>query len=157
MRLYFRIAILGFGTLCIGVLANQWIDHGIRWNVLMFSLPQFSHSQELNYISADSAHTLFVQGKGVFVDVRYPDDFSLDHIQGAHSAPLLTIMQKPELFRDVDSDSVMICYGFETEDGKAKQAADLLRRNGFTQVMILQGGFAEWIEMGYPVEKLDEQ
>ena len=157
MRLLFRIAILGFGTLCIGVLVNQWIDHGINWNVLMFSLPRFSRPQEFNYISADSAHTLFVQGKGALVDIRYPDDFSLDHIPGARSAPLLKIMQQPELFREVDFDSILICYGFEPEDTKAKQAADLLRRNGFTQVLILQGGFAEWIEMGYPVEKLDEQ
>ncbi len=157
MRLLFRIAVLGLGTLCVGVLINQWIDHRIRWNVLIFSLPRFSRTEEFNYISADSAHTLFVQEKSLFVDIRYPDDFSLDHIPGAHSAPLLKIVQQPELFRGIDFDSIMICYGFEPEDGKAKQAADLLRRNGFTQVLILQGGFAEWIEMGYPVEKLDGQ
>jgi rhodanese-related sulfurtransferase len=153
----FRIAVLGFGTLCIGVMVNQWIDHGIRWNVLMFSLPRFSRSQEPNYISADSAYTLFVQKKSMFVDIRYPDDFSLDHIPKARSAPLLKIIEHPELFREVDSDSMMICYGFEPEDEKAKQAAGLLKRSGFSQVFILQGGFAEWIKMGYPVEKLDER
>jgi rhodanese-related sulfurtransferase len=157
MRLFFRIAVLGAGTLCTGVLINQWIDHGIHWRVLMFSLPRFSHSQEFNYISADSAYTLFVQRKGIFVDVRYPDDFSLDHIPGARSAPLLKIMERPELFREVDFDSMMICYGFEPEDEKAKRAADLLKRNSFSQVFILQGGFAEWIEMGYPVERADPQ
>ena len=157
MRLLFRIAVLGASTLCVGVLINQWIDHGIRWNVLMFSLPRFSRYQEFNYISADSAYTLFVQGKGIFVDVRYPDDFSLDHIPGARSAPLLTIMQQPELFREVGFDSAMICYAFEPEDKKATQAAGLLRRNGFSQILVLQGGFAEWIEMGYPVERANPQ
>lgn len=157
MRLFFRITILGFSTLCVGILVNQWINHGIRWNVLMYSLPRFSRLQEFNYISADSAHTLFIQGKGLFIDIRYPDDFSLDHIPGARSAPLLKIIQQPELFREIDFDSMMICYGFEPEDIKAKQAADLLRRNGFSQILVLQGGFAEWIEMGYPVERADNQ
>jgi rhodanese-related sulfurtransferase len=157
LRTLLRMIIIGFGSLCVGILFNQVNRHGIRWHVLMYSLRRISHQQNFNYISADSAYALHIEGRGRFIDIRSYDDFLLDHIPGALSAPYFEILKRPDLLQYKSDDMAVVCYGFNPEDRKVRQVADLLKRKGFSKVFVLYGGFAEWIEMGYPVAKMDEQ
>jgi rhodanese-related sulfurtransferase len=155
LRTLLRIILVSLGSLCIGVLTNQWLGHGIRWNVLVFSLPRVFQQPALKYISTDSAYVLFLEQTGIFLDIRSPEDYALDHIPGSRSVPFLEMLRQPGRSEIVNPDTTIVCYGFDPEKSKVKQAADLLIRKGFSQVLILQGGFAEWIERGYPVERVD--
>ena len=80
----------------------------------------------------------------------------MDHIPGAVSAPYIEILKQPNFLQQVDHDTMIVCYGFDSEDKQMKQAADILEQRGFSEILILHNGFSEWIEMGYPVEKSDE-
>lgn len=157
MRTVLRIVVLGFGSLCLGILINQITHQGIRWHILVSSLPRFSRSINYNYISADSAYALFIAKRGRFFDIRSSDDFLLDHIPGACSVPYMEMLKRRDLLQHENRDTAVVCYGFNPEDKQVKRAADLLKQWGFPKVTILHGGFAEWIEMGFPVETADEQ
>ena len=121
----------------------------------MFSLPRLSHHQNFNFISADSAYTLFKKQEVIFIDIRPYDDFLIDHIPGALSAPFLKILRQPGLFKSCRHDTTAVCYGFDRDDKNAGRAADLLRRRGLKEIAVLHDGFGEWLEKGYPVEKAD--
>lgn len=69
------MVILGMSSLVIGILANQFHSKGIRWRILLLSLPGASNQVGWTTISVDSAFFLFLQQEAVFIDTRHREDF----------------------------------------------------------------------------------
>ncbi|RME27537.1 MAG: hypothetical protein D6798_04330 [Deltaproteobacteria bacterium] len=85
----------------------------------------------------------------VFVDIRPPAEVVAGALPGAIFAPGTSILDHPELLPA--HDVRVTVYDQTGEQGSAEVAA-ALRAAGWTLARRLQGGYAEWLEHGEPVE-----
>ena len=87
------------------------------------------------------------QGEAEVVDVREPWEYAEGHVPGARLVPLA---QVPALVGDLSADQpvYLIC----AVGARSGQAAQYLSRLGVDAVNV-EGGTAEWVRAGYPVER----
>lgn len=86
----------------------------------------------------------------LILDVRSPDEFQGEqkHIQGARNIPLDNLKERiNELVDYQEQPIVIVCR----TDKRSAKAAQLLARQGFADVHVIQGGMTAWNERGYPV------
>ena len=75
------------------------------------------------------------------VDVREPNEYQINRIQGSQLIPLGDIPKRYEELNRNDEIVVQCKMG-----GRSAKAADFLRSVGFTRVLNLKGGILEWID-----------
>lgn len=92
------------------------------------------------------ARSLMGKGAPVVLDVRYGLDFKRAHIQGAISVPY----EKLEKL-NLPKKTPVVTYCSGVGCSLSNDAAIVLRRMGYKDVKVLEGGFAEWELKGYPV------
>ena len=85
------------------------------------------------------------------VDVRSPADYAQAHIQGARNVPAATI-ERAALPKE--EELVVYCGGGTCP--LSHNAAELLLKDGYTDVKVLDGGFSAWVAKGYPVVSGEE-
>ncbi|RMF16282.1 MAG: rhodanese-like domain-containing protein [Candidatus Dadabacteria bacterium] len=106
-------------------------------------------SADVQYISVDFAKAFSERGGALFIDVRGDHVFDMEHIRGAVSMPLQDILNGR--LPDVPKDTLIIAY-CGCPHSMSSAAAEYLQKRGFTNVYVLDEGFYEWKERGYPVE-----
>ena len=106
--------------------------------------------KNITQISADNAKALFDKGGVVFVDVREPDEFKAGHILGAKNIPRGTIewMVPKQISDDKNASIVVYCE----HGSRGALATYTLVRMGYINVKNLEGGRADWVKAGCPVE-----
>ena len=84
----------------------------------------------------------------VILDVRSTEEFSSGHIPGAINLPVTELMGRvKELVAYKDAEIVVHC-----EAGpRAGMASWILKRNGFTHLVELQGHMQAWRDAGLPM------
>jgi rhodanese-related sulfurtransferase len=96
-----------------------------------------------------------IKGKEMIsIDVRLKQAFDMGHLPDALSFPLSEFDDGlPQLLDLVKKDMAVLvyCSGVECSDSHTF-AAKLLELN-FTKVRVYPGGFQEWQEMGFEIEK----
>jgi rhodanese-related sulfurtransferase len=86
----------------------------------------------------------------VILDVRTPKEFASGHIQGAVNIPVTEVQKRlPELQKYRNREIVVHCEG----GGRAAKAEKILRHNGFSDVVDLQGSMRGWKDKGLPTER----
>ena len=83
------------------------------------------------------------------VDTRYKEQYDVDHVKGAVSAPLSTIMEEGWV-PPTDKEIILYC-GWPNEDTSARAALELINK-GFSEIKVLKGGYDAWKAAGYPME-----
>lgn len=81
------------------------------------------------------------------IDVRPPDAYAKSHIQGAKNVPAAAVARA-----GLDRNAHIVVYCSEAVCPLSTGAANQLIANGYTKVELLEGGFGEWINKGYPVQ-----
>jgi rhodanese-related sulfurtransferase len=77
--------------------------------------------------------------KAQLIDVREPNEFEQGHILGARNIPLSQLkMRLVELRKDKP------VYLYCASSTRSSRAAMLLKKNGYTNINHLQGGFKKW-------------
>jgi len=77
--------------------------------------------------------------KPVLLDVREPWEFQTCHIEGSQHIPMAAIPARvAEL--DPDAEVVVICH----HGGRSAQVGIFLEHQGFSRVINLAGGVAQW-------------
>ena len=106
--------------------------------------------KNITQISADNAKALLDKGGVVFVDVREPDEFKAGHILGAKNIPRGTIewMVPKQISDDKNASIVVYCE----HGSRGALATYTLVRMGYKNVKNLEGGRADWVKAGCPVE-----
>jgi adenylyltransferase/sulfurtransferase len=81
------------------------------------------------------------------IDVREPNEFQINRIQGAELIPLGEL---PRRYAELDpaDELVMQCK----VGGRSAKAADFLRSVGFKRVLNLKGGILDWIDKVDPTQ-----
>lgn len=100
---------------------------------------------EFKRIPPEQAQTLRAQG-AVVVDIRDPQIYAADHINGAKHLDNHSIS---DFIRgaDLDAPTVVVCY----HGNSSQSAAAYLVSQGFSDVYSLDGGFELW-RATYPTE-----
>ncbi len=102
-------------------------------------------------IQPDRVKQLLDSGEPLWlVDLREPEEFKKQHLPGAHSLPLKQLQKG---FQRIPRTGRVVLYCScpvgNIDEGYSYQ---LLRELGYRNVSVLEGGFAEWTRLGYPVE-----
>jgi rhodanese-related sulfurtransferase len=81
------------------------------------------------------------------IDLRPPDAFRAGHLSHARSLPLGEIRRREA---EIPRAGRVVLYAGTPEEAAAAYQA--LRDAGHRNVMILAGGLAAWVRLGYPLE-----
>lgn len=108
-------------------------------------------------ISAETAKQLFDEG-ALFVDGRLPEEFSNGHIKGAININYitfkgLTIPERQELLKDISKDKLIVSYcGSDSCEISIDNGYEIAKA-GYDYVKIYLGGYKDWKNLEYPIEK----
>lgn len=123
----------------------DWIDKGYPV-VIEEEIEEYAIVE----ISVDEAYDFYNNEDCIFVDVRSQDGYDNGHIQGAVSIPLGELEGRLE---ELPTDKPIIVYCNGSSCDLSGQAAEILVKNGFSQVYDVGGkGINEWKQKDYPVE-----
>lgn len=108
-------------------------------------------------IKLDFAKLLYDK-KALFFDARKPEDFNAGHIKGAINITYEDFHKKSkeeqaEMLKGYNKNGIIVCY---CKGGDCEMSIDLaydIAKHGFTSMNIYLGGYKEWEDAGYPVEK----
>ena len=102
------------------------------------------------WVNAGQATHLINREDAVMVDVRDPGEYGAGHALGAKNLPLARIESGAgDVAKKKDATLILYC---DSGDRSGKAAA-ALRKQGYTKVLNLSGGFGAWKQAGLPVEK----
>jgi len=153
MRTFLRILIIALCSLILGVSLNTDNDQGIHWETLLKANPFVIQSNAEVFVPPDKAYFYAMGHEAIFFDVRPFDEYEMDHIPGALPLSLNTVLSNPHILSTVDFDRMIIIYGYESDMEDAKILAQLVRRFGYSMTMLLEGGFAAWLDQELPVNE----
>ncbi|WP_416829117.1 rhodanese-like domain-containing protein [Ectobacillus polymachus] len=74
-----------------------------------------------------------------YIDVRTPGEFKGNHIHGFKNIPLNQLVQKSSSLKK-DQEVIVICQS----GMRSKQAAKLLKKQGFQNITNVVGGMSAW-------------
>lgn len=104
--------------------------------------PAWSKAKLPTYSTAE----FIKNGNVVLVDIR-PSQQAIDgRIKGAYSVPLATLEER---LRDVPRNAPLVLYG----EQEATEAVAIVRDEEFSNVSLVEGGYAGWIKSGGETEK----
>ena len=151
MRTVWRFIFVGFLTIVTSVIVNRFHPQGIRLHELALIFPT-SYSTEIQTVSVDSALIFMFEETAIFLDIRPPDQYAIDHIPTAISLPFKGVSpSKSDRLKNIETKP-WILYDFQTNSKQAKYLFKRLKKKNAGRVYLLEGGFAEWLEKRYPLE-----
>lgn len=116
--------------------------------VLFFGTLAFSQNQNTITLPLDSFYSKIRNEKNrQIIDARSPEEFVLNHIEGAVNFNL----QTANYTKHVDAlDKSKPVFIYSIGAGRSNALAKELLKNGFSEVHDLEGGIANWIGSGKP-------
>ena len=95
------------------------------------------------------------QARGdLLLDVREADDHTEFHAPNSTNIPLGRLALRLTELEMYKSKTIMV---IDHTMQRAPRALEILQKAGFSQVVVVKGGMAEWRYSGLPIEKLDMQ
>ena len=100
----------------------------------------------IEMVDPHTAQRWMERGEAVLIDVREPQEFAMEHIAGATSAPLSAFdpMRLPE---NADKRLLVMC----ASGVRCGIASEILMRAGVSRIYRLAGGLMAWKAGGGPV------
>ncbi len=87
----------------------------------------------------------------VIVDTQDERIYQVTHIKGAINFPWAPVIKSPV---HLPRNKTLIIYcGCTDQEASLDVATQLIRDYGYKHIKILEGGFQQWLKLGYPVEK----
>jgi rhodanese-related sulfurtransferase len=127
---------------------NKIIKNSIRTVFLFFTIIGFSQDQNPNTLSLDSFYTKIKNQKNPqIIDARSPEEFALNHINGAVNFNLQS-KDYAKYVAALDKSKPVFIYSIAA--GRSVQLEKELLKTGFKEAYSLEGGIANWIGGGKP-------
>jgi len=95
----------------------------------------------------------FYQQNVLFIDAREPADYQYAHIKNAINIPFDHFDEYKHLLNNIDKDRTIITYCAGTDCDLSILLSNILFEMGYKKVYIFFGGWNEWLEANYPIEK----
>jgi len=99
-----------------------------------------SKAKEIQVVTADEVNTHIRYSTNLDKEIKSKDDFKKSHLVNAEN--IIENKDLKENFRNIDRESPVAIY-FTSVD-KSNEAALILRKLGFQQIYILDGGIIKW-------------
>lgn len=98
-------------------------------------------------VTPEDAAKMIERGECYVIDVRTPPEFARHRIAGAHLLPVQELQARhPEIPRNANKKLLIVC-----EHGvRSAGTCQVLAENGWTNVVNMLGGMAEWVHAGLP-------
>jgi rhodanese-related sulfurtransferase len=108
--------------------------------------------EEIQTISPDELKELIEGGADIVVVDNQPASvYDMEHIKGAISFPWAMEITDPG---DLPKDKLLILYcACMHEEDAGDVAMKLITQFGYEKIMLLEGGWIKWVELGYPTDK----
>jgi rhodanese-related sulfurtransferase len=119
-----------------------------------FGLPEIPCAGRPVQIEIGALKQYFDAEAALIIDAREPDDYDDGHIRGAINIPYDIGMTDPASLERLDTGGLPIvtyCGGGTCE--VSLTLAEELIMTGHSPVAVYIGGFSEWAEAGYPVDR----
>ena len=110
-------------------------------------------AQEPGHITADDLKKIIESGNKsiLIVDVQPKGAYDLGHIKGAINFPWASDLKNSG---DLPKDKTLILYcDCSHEEDSMDVAGQLKDKWGYTNIKLLEGGWSNWLKLGYPMEK----
>lgn len=101
-----------------------------------------------NLISANEVVQQINQRQAILIDIRKAESYKAGHIPQARNIPAEDLISKTEKIAK-DKPIIVVC---DTGRNAQRSVADL-RKQGFTDVSVLEGGLVAWAQAGLPTKK----
>jgi len=98
------------------------------------------------FLPTYSTNDFIQNGNVVVIDLRSSQKARAGRIKGAYSVPYKSLEDRLE---DVARNAPLVLYG----DGDVSNVVKELRKDGFTAVTLVQGGYKGWVKSGGAIEK----
>jgi len=137
MKNSFRSAVLLFSAHCAIALA------------IVFSV---AFAQEVQSIKPEELKKL-IESKSdiVIVDTQPKSAYDMGHILGAVNFPWASQIKTPS---NLPRNKLLILYcACDHEEDSTEVAEQLMKKFGYKQVKVLEGGWLRWQELDYPIVK----
>ena len=132
----------GIIAVFIGLGAAIWMAWGFVW------------AQEFLYVTPEALKRMIESGDRsvVIVDVQPKAVYDRGHIKGAISFPW---EQDLKSSGDLPRDKTLVLYCDCGQEGgdSLDTALQLKDKWGYSNIKLLEGGWSQWHQLGYPVEK----
>jgi rhodanese-related sulfurtransferase len=118
--------------------------------VLLGGLPAWKQAGCPVYLNAESLQKQLLKKDAIIIlDVRDGSDAERYRIPSAVSMPGASISRQLNLLPQ-DKNAPIVLY--DAEDGKAVRAFQVLRKAGYNDITVLDGGIAQWQKKGFSLE-----
>jgi rhodanese-related sulfurtransferase len=104
-------------------------------------------------ISLQAFQAMYAQGRVTVIDVRAASAFAAGHIPKAISAPWDQIEARAADIRAKAGRTTIVTYCSCPTEHLSLEAARVLRKLGFTDVVALTGGYTAWVASGARIER----
>ena len=121
----------------------------VAWSLLSGPVDEAGPAPKVPRVSPADARAASLGGNALMVDVRQRAGFARAHISGALLIPAADI---PARHQELPQDRPIYLYCTCPYERTSAQAAAFLIENGYSEVMVVEGGFEAWQDAGYPVE-----
>lgn len=127
---------------------KQNLKNSITVLILLLSIVGFAQNEKSNAVSLDVFYSKIKSEKNPqIIDARAPEEFALNHIEGAVNFNLESKDYVQQLAK-LDKTKPVLTYSIGA--GRSVWLADDLLKKGFKEVYSLEGGIANWIGGGKP-------
>lgn len=146
-------ALLAASVAC--ALASQWLmPKRIGWVGAWKNYVESKAREEgIAVVDLPAAREIATTQSRIVFDARKIADYDKGRIPGAFALPHSEVDQYfPPLIPLLIDDQPIMTYCSSKDCDEALELAKYLRKNGYTNVVVFLGGFAEWTAAGFPVE-----
>ena len=150
-----RAALLLCLALLVAAVANAANPLGIRWTLSpggRVGIPR-TYEARLPEASAKEARAMFDAGTAIFIDTRDARDYQKDHIPGAVNLPMRDWQRawsKVSASGELPKEARLLIYCYGRKCGLSTRAGKRLLEEGYRHPIILEYGWTEWNDAGYP-------
>ena len=146
--LSFQTAIIILLAVLCGLVYNSISENGISLIYQPLKLESGS------FLTSEQTKTLLNEGRTLFIDTRYKDEFDQGHLINAKNVPQNASRDEiMNFFESIPKDQQMVIYCSNPACNSSRRLAGFLTYLGYEKVLIYLEGFQEWEKMGYPTEK----
>lgn len=127
---------------------NKIFKNSIATAILLFTVAGFSQNKSSNTVSLDVFYSKIQnEKKPQIIDARGPEEFALNHINGAVN---FNLESKDYAAQVAKLDKSKPVFTYSIGAGRSVWLADDLLKKGFKEAYSLEGGIANWIGNGKP-------
>lgn len=130
------------------IFKNKIFKNSIAIAILLFTVAGFSQNKSSNTVSLDVFYSkIQSEKKPQIIDARGPEEFALNHINGAVN---FNLESKDYAAQVAKLDKSKPVFTYSIGAGRSVWLADDLLKKGFKEAYSLEGGIANWIGNGKP-------